>query len=59
MISKKCNSFGNDIEGKSVIAGEAWQSHKNGKCISILSSFHSKRLPRFARNDAQKEYPNY
>jgi len=27
--------------------------------ISTMTSFHSKRLPRFARNDIQKELPNY
>jgi len=52
------NNFINDTDDRSVIASEAWQSHKIER-ISIMALFNSMRLPRFARNDIQKVLPNY
>jgi hypothetical protein len=36
-----------------------WQSHKKDFFISVLTSFHLKRLPRFARNDTDTRLPRH
>ena len=61
LCSVNNNTFICVNEDKSVIASDRRESGNliEKECISITTSFHSRRLPRFARNDIQKVLPNY
>jgi len=45
------NTFCDDIEGKGVIASEAWQSRREKLYYYRNEDILFMRLPRFARND--------
>ena len=61
ILTKIGNTFINDTECKNVIASDRRERGNlvQRECILAMISFHCRRLPRFTRNDIQKELPNY